>query len=68
MIVLVALAQFAKEKQMTFDYKKILLAYINHVGECEGVTFLGHHVANGITGLSSEDVEELVRLDTIDYE
>jgi hypothetical protein len=53
---------------MTFDYKKILLAYINHVGECEGVTFLGHHVANGITGLSSEDVEELVRLDTIDYE
>jgi Fe-S cluster biogenesis protein NfuA len=64
MIVLVALAQFVKEKQMTFDYKKILLAYINHVGECEGCTFLGRSVDNGITGLSSEEVEELRRLDS----
>jgi hypothetical protein len=48
---------------MGFDYKKILLAYINHVEECEGLTFLGGAEDDGITGLSSEEVEELVRLD-----
>jgi hypothetical protein len=50
---------------MIFDYKKILLAYINHVGEREGVTFLGEDEKRwGITGLSSEEVEELLRLDS----
>jgi hypothetical protein len=50
---------------MTFDYKKILLSYINHVGECEGVTFLGEGQKEwGIKGLSSEEVEELLRLDS----
>jgi hypothetical protein len=66
MIVLVALAQFAKEKQMAFDYKKILLAYIGHVGDCEGCSFLGEGQKEwGIKGLSSEEVEELLRLDII---
>jgi hypothetical protein len=53
---------------MTVDYKKILIAYINHVGECAGRTFLERYVDEGITGLSSEEVEELLRLDTIEYE
>lgn len=47
---------------MVFDYKKILLAYIDHVGQCEGVTFLGRPADNGIEGLSSEELEELLRL------
>ena len=50
---------------MAFDYKKILLAYINHVGECEGCTFLGWSLDNGVTGLSSEEVEELRSLDSV---
>jgi hypothetical protein len=49
---------------MTFDYKKILFAYINYVGERAGRTFLERYADDGITGLSSEEVEELRRLDS----
>lgn len=44
-----------------FDYKRILLAYINHVGVKEGVSFISPNVV--INGLTKEEHEELVKLD-----
>ena len=41
------------------DYKKLLLAYMNHVGEMEGTYFLGHSADTGITGLTQQEVNEL---------
>lgn len=48
---------------MKFDYLKILKAYLNHVGTCEGITFLGNYAEGGIPGLTAEEVEELKRID-----
>lgn len=45
-----------------FDYKRMLVAYIGHVGECEGTDFLGRSADDGICGLTFEEVEELRRL------
>jgi hypothetical protein len=41
----------------TTDWRKILIAYINHVGECEGADFLRRY----IPGLSLEENLELHR-------
>jgi hypothetical protein len=50
---------------MTFDYRKLLIAYIAHVGDCEGTDFLGNSAKDGIKGLSEEEVEELKYLSFI---
>lgn len=47
---------------MTVDYKKILLAYLNHVGELEGTCFLGRSADQGIKGLTSEELTHLCEL------
>ena len=47
---------------MGFNYKKLLIYYIEHVGMCEGVSFLGRSADDGIDGLTHEEVEELRRL------
>ena len=44
------------------DYKKLLLAYINHVGECEGVTFLSTMYGK-VKGLTEEEDQILRQLD-----
>lgn len=41
---------------MTLDYEKILRAYIRHVGECEGVTYIGGD-------MTETEFNELQRLD-----
>ena len=47
---------------MAFDYKKLLLAYINHIGEIEGTDFLGKSADHGINGLEADEIEELRRV------
>lgn len=46
----------------TFDYKKILMAYLDHVAQCEGTYFLGSSTNNGIGRLTDDEVNELMRL------
>lgn len=53
------------QEQPQFDYKKILKAYIEHVGDVEGSSFLywkGAHITP-IKGLSQQEMDELVRID-----
>ena len=50
---------------MVFNYKKLLVYYIEHVGMCEGISFLGTSADDGIDGLTHEEVEELRRLSNI---
>ena len=50
---------------MVFNYKKLLIYYIEHVGLCEGVSFLGKSADDGIDGLTHAEVEELRRLSNI---
>ena len=50
---------------MGFNYKKLLVYYIEHVGMCEGISFLGTSADDGIDGLTHEEVEELRRLSNI---
>ena len=46
-----------------YDYKKLLMAYINHVGEMEGVNFLyWRHEPVEVTGLTTEERDELIRV------
>jgi hypothetical protein len=47
---------------MTFDYLRLLKAYIEHVGMCEGTDFLGRSADTGINGLDAKEVEELRRI------
>ena len=47
---------------MEFDYKKLLMAYINHVAEIEGTDFLGKSADHGINGLEADEIEELRRV------
>jgi hypothetical protein len=44
---------------MGFNYLTILKAYINHVGDCEGITFRGD-----ISTLTASENEELERIQT----
>lgn len=37
------------------DYRKILIAYIDHVGRCEGVDFLGSGPSEVLPGLTEEE-------------
>jgi Fe-S cluster biogenesis protein NfuA len=48
---------------MSFDYRKILKAYIWHIGECEGCTFLGRSAEPSIEGLTTEERDELRKID-----
>jgi hypothetical protein len=50
-----------------FDYKKLLVAYLWHVGEMEGCTFLGRSADSGIDGLNAAEVEELRTLDKLPF-
>jgi hypothetical protein len=45
------------------DYRKLLLKYILHVGEEEGITFLGEHRIDGAPYFSDAEREELKKLD-----
>ena len=48
---------------MVIDYRELLMKYIEHVGECEGVTFMSkcHEPRTGL--FTTEEWEELQRLD-----
>lgn len=46
---------------MAVDYRKILIAYINHVGSVEGVDFLGDDQSTFVAGLSDEENVELAK-------
>lgn len=43
------------------DYRKLLKAYIKHVGACEGVDFLTYHdgVIDGLTAAESDELRRL---------
>lgn len=52
---------------MTIDYKGLLQKYIEHVHECEGVTFIENrswplHASEGSTAFTKEEWAELERL------
>jgi hypothetical protein len=44
------------------DYRKILIAYVDHVGECEGVDFLEDGPAAHQPGLTEEEAVELAKI------
>lgn len=48
------------------DYRELIKKYINHVGECEGVSF----IQNNYLGkeFSKEEKEELIKLDKEAYD
>lgn len=48
---------------MDFDYKKILIGYLHHIGVMEGTSFLGRNADNGVGDLTPEELAELRRLD-----
>jgi hypothetical protein len=51
---------------MEFDYKKLLMAYIRHVGNAEGIDFLGNGLAAApIDWLTLEETQEINRLSTL---
>jgi hypothetical protein len=47
---------------MEFDYKKLLIAYIQHVICQEGTAFLDDTFWDSITGLTKDEFEELNKL------
>ena len=47
------------------DYRNLLIKYINHVGEQEGISFLNERYYFGGTFFSSEEWDELQNLDKI---
>jgi hypothetical protein len=53
------------------DYRLLLLKYINHVGQAEGVTFIGdgrlNNDLNSDVMFTPEEVAELERLDAEEY-
>jgi hypothetical protein len=51
-----------QDQTSVMDYKKILLVYLNHVGEMEGTDFLGRSADNGIKGLNSAELAHLREL------
>jgi len=46
---------------MAWDYRKILMAYIQHVGQEEGTDFLGFAAVDSLRelGLDADEIEEL---------
>lgn len=44
------------------DHKRLLLWYIDHVGNCEGTDFLSYIEEDDYEGLSLEERTELARL------
>lgn len=44
------------------DYRKMLLAYIDWVGKCEGVDFLNDGPLAYLDGLSDEEAVELAKM------
>ena len=42
------------------NYRELLKKYINHVANCEGVTFISQLHKNSFT---EEEIEELIKLD-----
>lgn len=40
---------------MAIDYRKILIAYINHVGQMEGVDMLGEDASENLSALDEEE-------------
>ena len=47
-----------------FDYRELLVKYITHVGNCEGVTYLSSDWNKTLSELfTAEEVEELRKLD-----
>ena len=54
---------FSKIEAVDF-YQNLLKKYIQHVGECEGITFLGKGDVSGESGtFTKEELEELKRLE-----
>ena len=46
------------------DYRTLLVKYINHVGLCEGVSFIEYYEYDlAYNGLTKEEIEELKKLD-----
>ena len=46
----------------TFDYKKLLIAYMRLVGDWEGVTFT-NHLYEGLYGLSQAEIDEVQNIE-----
>jgi hypothetical protein len=44
------------------DYRKILIAYVEHVSECEGVDFIDDGPAAYLDGLTEEEAVELAKI------
>jgi hypothetical protein len=58
----ISIRSFLVKEMTTMDYRALLLKYINHVGECEGVTFIAdHHRRPDL--FTDEEWAELCRLD-----
>ncbi len=57
----------ATEPARTFDYRRLLRKYMNHVGECEGITFVPYNTKDGIRlthhEFTQEELDELHRLE-----
>lgn len=47
----------ANAAKPAFDYRRLLAKYMNHVGECEGITFVGRISANDPQFTSAELAE-----------
>lgn len=45
------------------DYRELLMKYIDHVGECEGITFISDYHRPRAGLFTTEEWEELRRLD-----
>ena len=50
------------------DYRDLLIKYINHVGEQEGISFLSQRYHFGTTFFSKEEWAEMQILDEIHLE
>jgi hypothetical protein len=47
------------EEAPALDYKRILYVYLNHVGQCEGVTFVTQEKLGCLGHLTSAELEAL---------
>ena len=45
------------------DYRKLLIKYINHVGDMEGISFIDKDSYHNRLKMSKEEIEELEKLD-----
>lgn len=49
---------------MSIDYRELLMKYIEHVGECEGITFIrGGRLQSSAVPFTDAEVEEMEKLD-----